>query len=212
MSIDTPSRSHVLITLGVLFTLGGASRFVLNDIAAAEEAPAAEMTAAPQTESETAPGDIPASPAEPDRICFTGETAEGMMQDQLLFEEQTAELREQRLELEAWSSELERQTAELAALQQTLEVRWREMQTAADEDMEHLARMYGAMKPGEAAAIFDQMDPAFAAGFLRLLPSEQAGQILAGMGADRAYTVSVELASLNPDIRRAPRAFETAER
>ena len=57
---------------------------------------------------------------------------------------------------------------------------------------------------GGPAAIFDQMDPAFAAGFLRLMQSDQAGMILAGMDTSKAYVVSVRLASLNDDIRAAP--------
>ena len=76
------------------------------------------------------------------------------------------------------------------------------MQAFAGEDLKHLADMYGAMKPDQAATIFDQMDPGFAAGFLRLLSSEQAGLIMASMESQQAYVVSVRLASLNEDLRQ----------
>ena len=73
-----------------------------------------------------------------------------------------------------------------------------------DPDIRHLAGMYSAMKPDAAATIFNQMDPAFAAGFLRLIPSEQAGLILANMDAKKAYVISVKLATMNADVRNAP--------
>ena len=91
-------------------------------------------------------------------------------------------------------------------LQKMLDERWKRMSATADQDVEHLASMYAAMKPDQAAAIFDQMDPSFAAGFLRLMPSDQAGMILAGMETSKAYVVSVKLASRNEDIRRATSA------
>ena len=47
------------------------------------------------------------------------------------------------------------------------------------------------------------MDPAFAAGFLRLMPSEQAGLILASMDSKKAYVISVKLATMNADVRNA---------
>lgn len=204
MSASKTRRSHVLVTLGVLFTLGGASRFMFANFATAEETPATDasvetVSAAPAPDA----GDTFAEAATMGEVCFSGDVAEQMREDQWLFETEREELRQEQLELEAWQQELERQTAELQSLQQTLDARWSEMQTVADGDMQHLAQMYGAMKADEAALIFDQMDPSFAAGFLRLLPSEQAGQILAGMDTDRAYVVSVEMASRNRDIRGA---------
>jgi len=103
-----------------------------------------------------------------------------------------------------WEKELESQTAELQALQTTLEARWQEIQGASDQDIKHLAGMYSAMKPDAAASIFNHMDPAFAAGFLRLIPSEQAGLILANMDSKKAYVISVKLATMNADVRNAP--------
>jgi flagellar motility protein MotE (MotC chaperone) len=69
--------------------------------------------------------------------------------------------------------------------------------------MDHLARMYGTMKPDQAASIFNQMDSDFAAGFLRLMRSEQAGMILAGMETKKAYAVSLRLAAMNEDVRNS---------
>ena len=202
MSFVKKNTSHVLLTLGVLFTIGGATRFLPNDLAFAEDvanAPSAtgsQDAAKPETDKKGAAG--------PSEVCFTSESAAMVAEDQWLFESQKEELKTEKLALQTWEKELQTQTAELQALQTTLETRWQQIQGASDQDIKHLAGMYSAMKPDSAASIFNQMDPAFAAGFLRLMPSEQAGLILASMDSKKAYVISVKVASMNADVRNAP--------
>lgn len=204
MAIGKPTTSHVLLTLGVLFTIGGATRFLPNDLAFAEN------TAPPATGAvATPPGAQPAKAvstpsAGPQEVCFTTESAALVAEDQWLFESQKEELKQEQLALKSWEKELETQTVELQSLQAALEARWQQIQAASDNDIRHLAQMYSVMKPDQAATIFNQMDPAFAAGFLRLMNSEQAGLILANMESKKAYVVSVKLASMNADVRNAP--------
>lgn len=205
MAIGKPNTSHVLLTLGVLFTIGGATRFLPNDLAFAENtkaAPATDTAATPaKTDMKAA---TEAAQGGPQEVCFTTESAALVAEDQWLFESQKEELKQEQLALKAWEKELEDQTAELQTLQATLEERWKEIQAASDNDIRHLAQMYSVMKPDQAATIFNQMDPSFAAGFLRLMNSEQAGLILANMDSKKAYVVSVRLASMNADVRNAP--------
>lgn len=204
MAIGKPSTSHVLLTLGVLFTIGGATRFLPSDLAFAENtASPAEGTVSAQSKIEPAKA-AEATPGGPQEVCFTTESAALVAEDQWLFESQKEELKQEQLALKAWEKELEDQTAELQTLQATLEERWKEIQAASDDDIRHLAQMYSVMKPDQAATIFNQMDPSFAAGFLRLMNSEQAGLILANMESKKAYVVSVKLASMNADVRNAP--------
>jgi len=203
MSFVKNNTSHVLLTLGVLFTIGGATRFLPNGLAFAEDL---GLTAAAPTTSEA--GETvsakPGGAADLQEVCFTDKSAAMVAEDQWLFESQKEELTNEKLALQTWEKELETQTAELTALQTTLEARWQQIQGASDQDIKHLAGMYSAMKPDAAALIFNQMDPAFAAGFLRLIPSEQAGLILANMEAKKAYVISVKLATMNADVRNAP--------
>lgn len=208
MSSLTPNRSHVLLTLGVLFTIGGVMRFLPEGIAFAEETPAATNAATAAADASTL---VPAvsvterrTAEPPGEICFSAETAALLQEDQWLFENGREDLREQQLTLQTWENELETRTAELRALQETLEARWQEIQAVSDRDLEHLAQMYSVMKPDQASQIFNQMDPGFAAGFLRLMQSDQAGLILANMDAQKAYVVSIRLATLNDDVRTAP--------
>ena len=202
MSFVKNNTSHVLLTLGILFTIGGATRFLPSGLAFAED-----LGLAASAKSETVAAKAPAVPADgagPSEVCFTTESAAMVAEDQWLFESQKEELKNEKLALQTWEKELAAQTTELQALQTTLEARWQEIQGASDQDIKHLAGMYGAMKPDAAASIFNQMDPAFAAGFLRLIPSEQAGLILANMDSKKAYVISVKLATMNADVRNAP--------
>ena len=206
MSKDTIGKSNVLITLGVLFTLGGAMRLLPHSEAIAEASLANESLESDPvlgTSSLVAPMIRVESTGQ---VCFSGETAGMLREDQAQLATDQAELNDQRLSLQALQQELAVQTVELQTLYQTLDARWQEMQGASDGDMQHLASMYAAMKPDEAALIFNRMDPAFAAGFLRLLPSEHAGQIVASMETNKAYTVSVKLAGMNSDIRLSERS------
>jgi len=203
MATKAANRTNVLLTLGLLFTLGAASRLVPSSVAspAGAETAIANAAATAAATSEHAPvkskiTDIAG------QICFSEDLADAMAADQLRLSTRTNQLNERELELEAWSTELEQTRQDLSLLQTTLETRWQDMQAFASEDLKHLAQMYGAMKPDQAATIFNQMDPGFAAGFLRLLSSEQAGLIMANMESQQAYIVSVRLASLNEDLRR----------
>lgn len=211
MSSLTPNRSHVLLTLGVLFTIGGVMRFLPEGLAFAEQAPAATNTAATASAASDARTLVPAvsvterrTAEPPGEICFSAETAALLQEDQWLFENGREGLREQQLTLQTWENELETRTAELRALQATLEARWEEIQAVSDRDLQHLAQMYSVMKPDQASQIFNQMDAGFAAGFLRLMQSDQAGLILANMDTQKAYIVSVRLATMNNDVRAAP--------
>lgn len=202
MAIKSANRSNVLLTLGVLFTLGAATRLVPVNQADATEAEAEKTADTPAAEVKTADtANTKTVPIE-GQICFSEDLSAALANDQLRLETETDKLAARELELQALEAELAQTRADLTVLQASLETRWTDMQAFAGEDLNHLAQMYGAMKPDQAATIFDQMDPGFAAGFLRLLNSEQAGLIMANMESQQAYIVSVRLASLNEDLRR----------
>jgi flagellar motility protein MotE (MotC chaperone) len=103
--------------------------------------------------------------------------------------------------LQTQEAEIQQRMAELEAIESRLKKRWQDMTAEAEMDITHLSQMYGAMKPDQAAEIFDKMDPSFAAGFFRELKSEQAGLILAKMEPNKAYAVSIKIAARNEDIR-----------
>ncbi|WP_018148364.1 MotE family protein [Henriciella marina] len=215
------ARTHVLITLGVLFTVGGITRIMPDMLASAEnttpetnQAEEAAVPAALSPSTEDAPQQQaslqPAVSTEqlkalPSEFCLTGEAAAALASDQSALQARSADLQQREIDLRAREADLRRQADELSALQAAVEERWDKMTVNAEADLEHLTDMYSAMKPDQAALIFNQMDPGFAAGFLRLMNSDQAGLILAGMQSDKAYVVSVQMANRNRDIRSASR-------
>ena len=115
MSFVKNNTSHVLLTLGVLFTIGGATRFLPNGLAFAED-----LGLKPATETSAAKTGGAAKPADPSaadlqEVCFTTESAAMVAEDQWLFESQKEEMKNEKLALQTWEKELETQTAELQA-------------------------------------------------------------------------------------------------
>ncbi|TQF00819.1 MAG: hypothetical protein FKY71_01345 [Spiribacter salinus] len=82
------------------------------------------------------------------------------------------------------------------ALKQTMAL----ADTAAEDDLSRLTSVYENMKPKDAAALFEQMDPEFSAGFLGRMKPVQAGAIMEGLSAERAYSISVILAGRNANV------------
>jgi flagellar motility protein MotE (MotC chaperone) len=68
---------------------------------------------------------------------------------------------------------------------------------AAESDLARLTTVYEAMKPKDAAPLFDAMDGEFAAGFLGRMRPDAAAAIMAGMAPEKAYAVSAILAGRN---------------
>jgi len=68
---------------------------------------------------------------------------------------------------------------------------------ASEKDLAQLTAVYEAMKPADAAALFQTMSSEFAAGFLGRMQPAAAAEILTGLKPDKAYEVSVLLAGRN---------------
>ncbi len=58
-------------------------------------------------------------------------------------------------------------------------------ETAAQDDLAQLTSVYESMKPADASAIFAEMDPNLAAGFLGMMQPESAGRRDGGSRAER---------------------------
>ncbi|WP_297772860.1 hypothetical protein [uncultured Roseovarius sp.] len=75
-------------------------------------------------------------------------------------------------------------------------------ETAAENDVAQLIKVYEAMKPKQASAVFEEMDPVFAAGFLGRMRADAAAEIMAGMSPAAAHGISVILAGRNANVPR----------
>ena len=97
---------------------------------------------------------------------------------------------------------LDEKLEELKTVKSELESRLSFAETAAQEDISQLARMYERMKPQKAGEIFNAMEPSFAAGFLTEMNSESAALILASMETEKAYATSIIIAGRNASVNR----------
>lgn len=71
---------------------------------------------------------------------------------------------------------------------------------AAEDDLARLTSVYENMKAKDAAALFEEMDPRFSAGFLGRMRPDAAAAIFAGLTPAKAYSISVILAGRNADV------------
>ena len=90
--------------------------------------------------------------------------------------------------------------SELRAAEQSLRDTIEMAREASETDIDQLTRVYENMKPKEAAALFEQMESSFAAGFLGRMSPKAAADILSGLDSGQAYAISVHLAGRNADI------------
>lgn len=73
-------------------------------------------------------------------------------------------------------------------------------ETASEDDLARLTRVYETMKPKQAAALFEKMDPNFAAGFLGRMRPDAAAKIMTGLSPEAAHLFSVVLAGRNANV------------
>ena len=100
-------------------------------------------------------------------------------------------------ELHAAEAELAAQISALQEAEASLSATLAIADSAAQEDVARLARVYEAMKPQDAAALFAAMDPGFSAGFLGLMRPEAAAAVMTNLDPQVAYAVSAVLAGRN---------------
>lgn len=110
------------------------------------------------------------------------------------------EFEDRRIALEIADEALERKLAALTEAEQKLRKTLALADVAAEDDLTRLTEVYEKMKPKESAALFEEMDSRFAAGFLARMRPEAAAQIMAGLSPTVAYTISVVLAGRNASV------------
>ncbi|MFB2531492.1 MotE family protein [Paracoccus sp. p3-h83] len=98
-------------------------------------------------------------------------------------------------------AKIEAQLAELQQAEQRLDALVARVDTAAEGDVAQLTSVYAAMKPKDAGALFSEMPPEFAAGFLGAMKPDQAAAIMANIDPKIAYGFSVLLAGRNAHLR-----------
>lgn len=110
------------------------------------------------------------------------------------------QLRDRLQALRIAETELDEKLQALRAAEQALDATISRAETASADDLDLLRAVYENMKPKDAAALFVEMPPPFAAGFLGMMRPEAAAQIMAELPPPIAFSFSAVLAGRNADI------------
>lgn len=196
-------KARILPVLAILFAVTLVSRTVaLSSEVSPEkiEHHEEETHAAPSHE---APSHAKSSltPNMDQEQCLTGDVLESINAKMMTLKLRESEIAEQETAFAAIEQRLKKQLAVVEAAKNALAKDVATRTAIAQQDITHLATMYQTMKPKQAAAIFDKMDPNFAAGFIREMEGGAAGPILAAMNASKAYEISLVIASRNAQYR-----------
>jgi flagellar motility protein MotE (MotC chaperone) len=168
-----------------------------TDMSAASEAGSSAVVNGAETDSNSGLDDAAITSSQ----CLTGDVLDVLQADRAKLSERLTAVTAREKTLATLEVKLKDQMAQIEAANDTLEARIELMETTANEDIDHLVKMYQVMKPKQAAEIFDSMDPAFAAGFLREMNSERAGMIMANMDSRKSYSISIIMAAKNAKYR-----------
>lgn len=116
-------------------------------------------------------------------------------------DEKSVEITNRQLILENLEDRIKAQIVELETANQNLAETLAIADGAAETDLNRLTTVYEAMKPQNAARVFENMDLTFAAGFLSRMDPQSAAMVMSELPAELAYSVSVVMAGQNA---RAP--------
>ncbi|MGB6229162.1 MAG: hypothetical protein WBF53_03430 [Litorimonas sp.] len=204
-------KSSILIVLAVGFMGFGALEVAAlnpseNASARAKDASAAEPGANPSSSPFQADSGTPSIPprvdVNSDQACLTPALVAAFEPRHLELLDREAKLTRRAAELADLENALDAKLAEVSATRDELSAMTDRLDRVASEDISHLVDMYSTMKAKKAAAIFDRMDPAFAAGFLREIDSARAGLIMAEMGEEQSYRISLLIANRHAEWRK----------
>lgn len=136
--------------------------------------------------------------------CKTSEDMQAMLEAfnarEARIEEKEKNIRDRMHALRIADEQVTEKLAQLTEAETQLRETIAVAETAAEDDLDRLTRVYETMKPKQAAALFEEMDPNFAAGFLGRMRPEAAAAIMAGLSPEAAHLYSVVLAGRNANV------------
>lgn len=184
-------KSGSLLAIAALFAIGGALKIGMTATQAIALAPDLKL---PRGEEpfvdyrEEELKDLFAALAK--REAFNTERAKELAEKEAMIEAKLETLEVKKAEALSLIEELE---AENERLRRTMGLG----ETAAEDDLDKLTKVYEAMKPKDAAGLFVEMDLEFAAGFLGRMKAQSAAAIMGNLPSAKAYSISAILAGRN---------------
>lgn len=129
-----------------------------------------------------------------------GELLVAIKQRESRVEQQETTLENRMQALAVAEVSMKRNLTALIEAEQKLKSTMASANTAAEDDLARLTSVYENMKAKDAAALFEEMDPQFSAGFLGRMRPDAAAAIFTGLTPAKAYSISVILAGRNADV------------
>lgn len=115
-------------------------------------------------------------------------------------DEREGQLRDRLQALRVAEIEIAEKLEAMRRAEETLNATIARAETASASDLDLLRAVYENMKPQDAAALFVEMPPPFAAGFLGMMRPEASALIMAELPPEVAYSFSVVLAGRNANV------------
>lgn len=154
----------------------------------------AEVGPAMANQTDDAPQTVADMPTDTDTLL----TAFQAREERLAIRE--AQLRDRLEVLRTAEAEIDEKLQALIAAETRLSATIALADSAAETDLAQLTTVYENMKPKEAAALFAEMPPQFAAGFLGMMRPDAAALIMTELEPEIAYSFSVVLAGRNANV------------
>ncbi len=111
-----------------------------------------------------------------------------------------AEATRREAEIAAGADKISAQLREMTEAEQRLAKLVKQVDESAAQDVDKLTSVYAAMKPKDAALLFNEMPPEFAAGFIAAMGADQAAAIMSAVDPKVGYSISVLLAGRNAEL------------
>lgn len=109
-------------------------------------------------------------------------------------ENREASLAQREALLQAAEAQIDRKVARLQELQAEIQTLVEQHDAQQEEKIDNLVRIYSAMKPKDAARIFNELDLPILTTVVELMKERTAAAIIAEMESDRAKILTTELA------------------
>jgi flagellar motility protein MotE (MotC chaperone) len=186
-------RKHIRLLPAVIAMTG--MLLAVKSVGFAIDARAADNSAQTQSEVQTPP------PAETDPALDDSETASASEVDVLTslsrrsaqLDTQAKDIANRQVLLDAAEKRVDGKIADLKALQSHIEVMLGERDAAAQKQLDPLVKTYSAMKPRDAARIFNTLDESVLLSVAGEMKPDVLGAVLAAMSPDAAEKLTVKL-------------------
>ncbi len=124
-----------------------------------------------------------------------GAMVEGITRRQAELDARERELVAREEHLKVYEQDVTAKIASLEEIEKRLQVRAKAASAAIDAAAESLAKVYGAMKPGDAAPILERLDESTVLTIFGRMKEKQIGEILPLMSKEKAISLTQALAA-----------------